>query len=432
MTTWAATHYVPRLLEVAGLADVVIYVASDERYNDEVPTQFLKLLLQAGKAVVVVLVKMKEQDAPTFVQHFQKEVLAKMPVQAVSCLTIPQLSAAQLADPVKQAANYRIPLLNQVDVLGKPVTAARQRSVRSAVHFLKLGQETLLSVARADLAALNTWCNLVQEGRADFEERYRREYLSAEQFHRFDEALVRLLELLELPGVGKVLSTALYIMRTPYRLLKGLFTRSFRRPPAPTLPERPILDAALGGWLDLLRKETARRAATHPLWAHIHRGFASGLADQAGQRFEQGFRTFQLSQADEVERTARAIYEDLERHPAALNTLRGTKFALEVGAIAGSVVTVGLWGLVVGPLAASITHQLVELLGSQYVDTRREQARTRQQALVAQHMASPMAEWLTNWPSTGGSAFERLQLALRRVPQDIQQLERAVQERKRD
>jgi len=85
--------------------------------------------------------------------------------------------------------------------------------------------------------------------------------------------------------------------------------------------------------------------------------------------------------------------------------------------------------VVLAPLAASITHQLVELLGGQYVDARREQARTRQQALVVQHLSGPMAEWLTNWPSTGGSAFERLQLALRRVPQDIQQLEAGVQNR---
>src|SRR5437870_10196581 len=47
MTTWAAGGYVWRLLEVAGLADVVVYVASDERYNDEARTQFLHLLLQA-------------------------------------------------------------------------------------------------------------------------------------------------------------------------------------------------------------------------------------------------------------------------------------------------------------------------------------------------------------------------------------------------
>src|SRR5215475_5211075 len=55
MTTWGALSYVPRLLEIAALADVLVYVASDERYNDEVPTQFLRLLLRSGKMVVVCL-----------------------------------------------------------------------------------------------------------------------------------------------------------------------------------------------------------------------------------------------------------------------------------------------------------------------------------------------------------------------------------------
>src|SRR5206468_6903640 len=96
MTTWAATGYVPRLLEVAGLADVIVYVASDERYNDEVPTQFLHLLLQAGKAVVVCLVKMREADTPAFVAHFKKEVLGRLSEGAIACLTIPQLTPAQL------------------------------------------------------------------------------------------------------------------------------------------------------------------------------------------------------------------------------------------------------------------------------------------------------------------------------------------------
>jgi len=68
------------------------------------------------------------------------------------------------------------------------------------------------------------------------------------------------------------------------------------------------------------------------------------------------------------------------------------------------------------PLAASVTHQLVELLGKQYVDNLREQARSRQQALLTHYISAPLAEWLAEWPATGGSAYERLQMALRRVP----------------
>jgi hypothetical protein len=428
MTTWAATSYLPRLMEIAGLADVIVYAASDERYNDEVPTQFLQLLLQAGKPVVVCLLKMREADAPALIAHFQQEVLGRLAGKVVATLPIPYLTREQLADHVGQAARFRIPLLNQIAVLGEPAVAARRRTVAWAVHFLVKYQEHLLSAARHDLAALQGWRSIVQEGQFEFDTRYRREFLSGERFPRFDEALVRLLDLLELPGVGRVLSTTLWVVRTPYRLLKGLFKKAMRRPDAPNLPEQPVLEEALNGWLDLLRKEAARRAETHPVWAHIDKGFAGGLAEGARERFQQGFRTFQLGLANEVDQTARSIYEELEKKPLALNTLRGTKFTLEVAAITGTIIHLGLnlWDIVLVPLAASITHQLVELLGKQYVDNLREQARSRQQALETRCVSGPLAEWLAQWPATGGSTYERLQLALRRIPPAIQQLQAAV------
>jgi hypothetical protein len=429
MTTWAATNYVPRLLEISGLADVIVYVASDERYNDEVPTQFLQLLLQAGKPVVVCITKMREADAEPILGHFRQEVLGRLTGQAVSCLAIPQMTPAQLADPINQAARFRIPLLNQVAVLGEPALAARRRTVAWANYYLGSRQDQLLAPARNDLTALQHWRSIVQEGQFEFDTRYRREFLTGERFHRFDEALVRLLDLLELPGLGRILSGALWVVRTPYRLLKGLFTRAMRRPEAPIMPELPVMEEALTAWLDLLRKEAARRADSHAVWAHIDKGFAGGLAEMARERFQQGFRGFQMGLANEVDRTARDIYEELEKNPVALNTLRGSKFALEVAAITGAVVTCGqnwVLDIILVPLAASVTHQLVELLGKQYVDNLREQARSRQQTLVTQYVSGPLAEWLAEWPATGGSTFERLQLALRRIPPAIQQLDVAV------
>src|SRR5262245_9826818 len=182
MTTWAAAGYVPRLLEVAALADVVVYVASDERYNDEVPTQFLHLLLRAGKAVVVCLTKMRAADAPAFVEHFRQAVLSRITGSAIACLTVPHLTPAQLADPIKHAGEYRIPLLNQVAVLGEPAGLSRRRSVRSAMNYLLSAQDDLLSVARNDLATLQAWRNVVQQGQGEFDMRYRREFLTGERF----------------------------------------------------------------------------------------------------------------------------------------------------------------------------------------------------------------------------------------------------------
>jgi hypothetical protein len=433
MTTWAATGYIPRLMETAALADIIVYVASDERYNDEVPTQFLQMLLQSGKPVVVCLVKMREADAPAMVAHFNREVAGRLGgpggPAVVSTLAIPFLSPAQLADPARTASRYRVPLLNQVAVLGSPPKAARVRSVQGATRFLQTACDQLLSIARADLEALQRWQAVVSTGKTDFETRYNREYLSGEKFRGFDEALVRLMDLLELPGVGKVVSGTLWVLRLPYRMIKWGFNKAVSRPEAATRPEEPILHDALNAWIDLLRKEAARHAGEHPLWAHVAHGFhGGGLAEHARERFRQAYRSFQTSLALEVDRTARSIYEQLEKRPGVLNTLRGSKFALDLAAISGTLVAGGInWhDFILVPVVASLTHQLVELLGKQVVDAQREQTRDRQQALLKQHLSGPLAEWLTQWPATGGSTFERLQQALRRVPEAVRELDARV------
>ncbi len=426
MTIWAATGYVPRLLEVSALADVVVYVASDERYNDAVPTDFLRLLLQAGKVVVVTLTKMREADAPAFVAHFQKEVLDKMPALPVATLTVPHLTPAQVVDPCRNAPLYRVPLVNQIFVLGESAPNTRGRTVQSAVHFLKSHQQHLLSVARDDLAALDAWRNLVREGQMEFDSRYRREFLTTERFRRFDDALIRLIELLELPGVGRFASKTLDVLRMPYSFAKRLFNSAFARPEVIGLPERPILDAALAGWTDQLRKEAARLGPAHPLWKHVQQGFNGGLAETIRERFNDSFHGFQLSLGDEVERTARAIYEDLEKNPVALNSLRTGKFAVEIAAIIASLFSVGYYGFALAPLTSSVIQMLAEYFGKQYVDHHREATRARQQALVTQHLSSPLMNWLTHWPSTGGSAYEKLGTIMRRFPQNLQNLEVAV------
>jgi GTP-binding protein EngB required for normal cell division len=438
MTTWAAQGYVPRLLEVAGLADVLVYVASDERYNDEVPTQFLELLLKAGKPVVVCLTKMQPAQAEPLLKHFQGEVLSRLNVgrNAIesarhASLAIPFLTTEELSDPAAKAGRFRIPLLNQVGVLGDPPAVARERTVRNATGFLKNTQDGLLHVARQDLEAMENWRSAVQAGQVEFNTRYRREYLTSEKFHRFDEALLKMLDLLELPGVGRVLSGALSVARAPYKMLRGLVTKALARPETVSLPELPVLEGAFTGWLDSLRAEALRRAGSHPLWKHVANGFELGLMDQAHDRFSQGFRSFQLGLADEVERTSRAIYADLEKNPAVLNGLRGSKFLLDAAGVTGVLLAGGLnyYDLVLVPLSASVTHQLVEWMGKGYVDRQREQTRLRQELLVSQYISAPLAEWLGQWPATGGSAYEMLTRVLRRVPAAVRQVDEAVTKR---
>lgn len=269
---------------------------------------------------------------------------------------------------------------------------------------------------------------LVQEGQIDFTNRYRKEYLTAERFRRFDETLVRLLELLELPKVGQILSKSLNVLRMPYTFIKGWFRKEEPAPVNSALMERPVLEAALKAWIDELRKAAALRKEMHPLWKYLNDGFHQGLGTQALDRFNQLAGVFQTSLTEEVERTAREILTDLEANPVALNTLRGTKFALDIGAVVGSVALGGFSpiSLLFAPLAASVTQYLVDLLGESYVTMRREETRTRQQTLFNQQLAQPLADWLIAWPTSGGSTYERLQAIVRRYPELLDAIEKAV------
>jgi hypothetical protein len=433
MTTWAAQAYTSRLIEAAGLADVIVYVASDERYNDEIPTQFLKMLLQSGKPVICVLVKMREEIAEQLVAHFRTAVLDVLPDGlgrgVVSVLAIPFLTPEQRNDPVRGAAKYRIPLLNQVAVLGHPTNVARRRTVLGAAEYLKRNVTALLDVARADVLALEAWQQLVRRGQDEFDARHTREYLSSEKYRGFDEALVRLMTLLELPGIGQVLSGTLYVVRTPFRLLGSWLMSQMSRPESPTRPEEPILRDSLAAWSAELRKEALRRGSEHALWGHLSQGFQGrGLDGQLEQRFAAAYRDYQANLALEVDRTARNIYEKLEQNPIALNSLRATKFALDAAAIGGTIMAGGLnyWDIVLVPLVATLTHKLVEFLGQQVVDSEREATRHRQAGILRQHLSQPLADWLAAWPTSGGSPFERLQRALTRIPGTIEQLEQRV------
>jgi hypothetical protein len=366
------------------------------------------------------------------VAHFQAQVLSQLPAGVVATQAIPHLTPAQLADPARQAARYRVPLVNQVAVLGGSAIRARQRTVVGAMRYLMLNQERLFAFAQKDLDALKTWEQMVNEGRVGFDDRYVKEYLATEKFRGFDEALLKLLELLELPGVGKIISGALYVIRLPVNWLIGLFSKAVGRPSVATRPEEPVLREALDGWIDGLHKEMARQSSTHPLFELINKNFQSGgLAEKTKEKFNAAFKTFQMGLTQEVDRAARAIYEELEKNPVTLNTLRGSKLLLDAIAIGGTLAAGGInWhDFILVPLVSTLTQKLVELLGKGFVDSQREATRQRQLALMKNTISGPLAQWLSDWPTTGGSAYERLQKALHRVPANLNQVNRLLHDR---
>ncbi len=435
MTTWASTAYVSRLMEVAALADVIVYVASDERYNDEVPTQFLHMVVKAGKAVVVVLTKMKESNAPAFIEHFRNEVLGKLPrlpdgsIPPVPVIPFPQVSAEIRSDPAGAGTKLRVPLLNQVLVQCESAEAARRRTAENAVKYLNSAGSGLLDVAKRDIAEFETWKSIVRQGKAEFENRYRHEYLEGEPLRRFDRYRDRMLDLLELPGAGRVLGNVLWLLRAPYRIARDYVVDLIVRPSAPSLPEQSVLSGAMTAWLDRLHAEALKRAGSHPIWKSIAHDFDAGIAPVAREQFQQSWKRFELRETDALDKAGQEMVRDLESNSVLLLGLRGAKLTADIAVVAGVLAATWVpswYHLLLIPLGISLTHQVAELGVRGVAESARSRVRNQREALLEVEVTAPLAATLAEWPATRGSALERLQQVLHRVPVLIRSLEERV------
>ncbi len=429
MTTWASAGYVSRLMEVVALADIVVYVASDERYNDIVPTQFLHLMIQAGKAVVCCLTKVREVNEEAMIADFRAKIIGQLPVSVGEIPAVPVMAIPWLADDVRKdlaglGAKYRVGLLNQILALCPSPEIARQRTLTNAVKYLESAGNGLLDVARRDLTEFDDWRATVNVGRSQFEERYRREYLSGEAFRRFDRTTEQVQEMLELPGPGKVVSSGLALLRLPYKYAREFLGKTLTRPASLNLSEQTVCSSAMVSWLDALQAEALRRSGTNTLWKQVTHGFDAGLKAQANDLFAKNYHTFELKETDELDQAARAVPERLTNSPILLSGLRVGTVALDLAAVVAVIVFTWPpgWALLLILPAVSITRQLVELLVKFAVDRGRNKLRAKRESLLSEQLTGPVATWLGDWPSSGGSSLEKLQLVLRRVPDAIREL----------
>ncbi|QVL34422.1 GTPase domain-containing protein [Telmatocola sphagniphila] len=423
VTTWAAQNYIGRVIEILALADLVLFVASDERYNDAIPTRFLKQVLSAGKAVVVCLTKMRATDAPSISQHFQQEILGSQ-ADKVPLVTIPFLSVDVLDDPLGKASEYRIALLNQMTVLLEPEKEAKARTVDRGVQFLEATLPSIIEMGRRDLKLVSTWDSLVNDSKNDFEKTYEREFGISSSVTGLKVTPEQMLQKFDLPGNAKWLSVVLWVLRQPYQLIRQLFQKMLSRPDGAGFKESDVINRGLQQWLDHVRAAVVRDASLHPFWDHLAKGFQSGLGDQCLSVYKSAVEPYRTSANEEITQVSRSLIEPLEGLSNVWNFLRVLKVVLELSAVIAAVVIGGWswWTLLLIPLLVSAVHALFELGIHFYIDSKRRQLRAHRLLMLDKMILKPFQEKLKSWPVTEGSDFERLSQIEKRIAGRLQQI----------
>jgi hypothetical protein len=376
-----------RVLEIIGLADMVVLVLSKEKYADHTAYELLSLLLASGKPVVVCLNKFTSAEAPEGAAHFCRQMLdtperqqavgepvmlAYVDPTAIDRVWAP---SGGIAAHVRQAIAAR---LRQPDSL-------RQQSARGAVRFVADHIDALCQPAWRECALRAEWRARVEEGLAACLALYRQHYLEDERrYDSFRLALFRLIELLDVPGINRLTRLLRQVVTAPARWGWGLLKRLVA--PAPSVPPRAevmVLQESLEMTLTALHTFLLEQQDDHPLWRQLRERFAPTMPTLL-EGVTGRLHTHEQRLTQAIDAAARRIYARLQDSPTQLHALRGGKLALEVAVTLAAVKSGGLApdDLLYGSLAYAGLQTVVQMLGEHYIHGVKKELQDTQAAAV--------------------------------------------------
>jgi hypothetical protein len=403
-STEEAQTYLGAVLDVVALADIVIMTVTDESYADDRGTALLHMVNDSGVTLHVVANKLA--DNPELLQDIKDKLAShwhgmtsRLPLVRGQTVEerLGHLTATPEAETLRQA-------IAREAAHGPRL---KRRTLAGVIDFIqrRLGEALRPLVAEVEMA--DAWERVIERvTRQELLERYRGEYLDGERYGEFNQTLVRLMDLLEIPGVGPVLRLLSTAVRTPFRIASGVLRSlwgSGRVQPTQT-PEHEVLDRLIQHWLAALRSEAQLLASTvsHPAWGDIARRLDSlDFSRQLAQTFEHAYSRYRQTVNEEIQRRAQEIYHAIAQRPWLLNVLRGTNLLVDATSIMLVIKSGGLnWSdAVLGPLVAGLRHALLEAGLDRYLQTQQTLLKRKQleaiREAVGQHLARPVRDLFT-------------------------------------
>jgi hypothetical protein len=420
-STEEAQTYLGAVLDVVALADLVVMTVTDESYADDRGIALLRMVHDSGVTLHVVANKLA--DNHELLQDIQDKLAASWHGTTLSLPMVkgrtPEERLGQLMATAEAAALRRA--IAREAARGSQL---KRQTLTGAVDFIqrRLGEVLRPLVAEVEMA--KAWEHVIERlTLRELLERYRSEYLDGERYGEFNQTLVRLMDLLEIPGVGPLLRLLSTAVRAPFRLAGGALRSLWGgvRAQPTQLPEHEVLDRLIQHWLAALRAEAQLLASTtsHPVWGDLARRLDSlDFYRQLAQTFERAYGVYRQTVDAEIQRRAQEIYHAIAQRPWLLNVLRGTNLIVDATSILLVIKSGGLnWSdAVLGPLVAGLRHALLEAGLDTYLQTQQSLLKHKQfeaiQAAVEQHLARPVRQLFT-----GAACAEELETAQRDVAQ---------------
>lgn len=419
-----ASERLHRVLEILGLADIVVVVLSKEKYADHPAYELLSLLLACGKTILVCLNKFTPTEYLEGRGHFQRQMLDTPERQRA--VGEPVLLA--YVEPTSLTRLWAVP-----EPTAHPLRAAlaaylrhpqelRQQTCQGAVQYISRHVETILQPAHRECALLAEWRTQVIARQQECLAFYRQHYLDDEQrYDSFRLALLRLLDLLDVPGINRVTRLIRQVVTAPMRWGWGLLRQMvLSAPQIVPRPEAVVLQESLDTAFKALHTFLLERQEDHLLWRQLRERFEGTIPDLLAQ-VARRLQTHEQALVPAIEAAAHQIYARMQASPVQLQAIRGGKLALEVAVTVAAVKSGGLApdDILYGSLAYAGLQAAMQIAGERYIHSVKQDLRETQATAMAQLLDEAIVAPLLRLPD--GSSTEQQALLTAEALHNLEQ-----------
>ncbi len=369
-----AQNYKEGVLKTLALADVLVLVVSKEKYADQSVWDVLALLEPLNQSLLVVINKLvadsEQLIIDSFIERWQQ-------VRSDPAPTIfPILFAKDHALTDQQAGLS--------DLLQRSIKQVkRKKHDQAAYAFIRQNWHEWISPITLEIEAQAQWQSIVSHTLKDALVIYQRDYLDHPQhYDTFQNALAKLLTLLEVPGIAKVLMQSRKALTWPLRKIFSL-GGEVSKGSHPITKETEVLQQIAEHILlqvgDKVLDQIDQEHDNNKWWKQINSQLRQDKSIILGD-FAQKTELYHENFKQDIEATAQGLYTKLEEHPAILNSLRATRVTTDAAMLALTVQAggIGLHDLLIAPAMLSITSYLAESAVGSYLHRAESELKQRQ------------------------------------------------------
>ena len=420
--SFSSRRYRASVMEIIGASDLIVAVLSKEKYGDLSVWNMLDLIRTLNRRIVIIVNKLSDDAREVILDAVRRRLKEHGFVDpAIAVVPLPYRSGAMKGLATDKSAVVLRTVAGENLALDS--TAGR---ITAAAGFVRDRWVDWVAPVKTEHRCQAQWEAAVEETLREGVGFYRQQYLETQQYDAFRLAVIRLLELLEVPGLAKPLSQMRRVITWPLRKLWSGVLGAGRADPDQRGIESAILAEILRHMQTAVRRLALDRSQpTDPgsyWWEAVGATVDSRWPDLEN-RFAAAVLDYQQDFAPEIERAGVALFDRLKQHPATLNALRVARVTTDAAGVVLAVKTggMGINEVVLTPAMLSLTSFLTESAVGSYARSVEETLKRKQLARVEQLLTSQFAAPMQQVPKQiDGPALFRI------APADLARAEQAL------